>query len=743
MRDAMTWLSNFVLRHRLAVGLLWLAVLAAGMVASGKVGGRLSTDFSLPGASSYEADQAILRAYGTGGSAGVPIVPVVTLPAGSTVGDPGVRAALDRAFGAVAADPRLRVVSWASTGDRRFVAADGRTTFGLVFPPPSGFGGPDLGPAVGAAMRGALPPSATLHVTGIGQLAGGGEAEGGGVLAETLLGGLGALAVLAFVFGSLLAMVPLLIAAVAILTTFLVILGLTSLTDVSFIVQFLVALIGLGVAIDYSLLVVTRWREERAGGHHGDEAVRRAMTSAGRAVVLSAVTVAIGLVALVLLPVPFLRSVGIGGMLIPLVSMVVTLTLLPVLLATVGQRVDWPRLRKEAHASHGWTAWAHGVIRARWTAAIAALLVVAALGVAALGMQIGEARADTLAKTGDAADGLAALERAGLPSGVLTPVEVLVRGSSSEAVAPDGQGVPSGTDPAAAAARLARVAGVYDAVAPAGQAWRRGGTALVSVLPVDEPSTGAGRQTVERVRDAVAAELPGAQVGGGGAALIDGTHAIYGRFPLMLAVISVVTFVVLARAFRSLLLPAKAVLLNLASVAASYGVLVLVWQHGYGSQAIWGIPATGAITLWVPLMTFAFLFGLSMDYEVFILARMREEYDRSGSTTTAITEGLGRTGRLVTSAALILFLAFVSLASTPATDVKIMATALGAGILLDATVVRALLVPALVSLLGRWNWWLPAWAARPLRVAPSPALPEPDEQGQRHHPDVGEPARAR
>jgi len=168
-------------------------------------------------------------------------------------------------------------------------------------------------------------------------------------------------------------------------------------------------------------------------------------------------------------------------------------------------------------------------------------------------------------------------------------------------------------------------------------------------------------------------------------------------------------------------------------------VLVLVWQHGYGSEAIWGIPATGAITLWVPLMTFAFLFGLSMDYEVFILARMREEYDRTGSTTTAITEGLGRTGRLVTSAALILFLAFVSLASTPATDVKIMATALGAGILLDATVVRALLVPALVSLLGRWNWWLPAWAARPLGVAPSPALPEPDRTVQRH----AEPARSR
>jgi RND superfamily putative drug exporter len=280
---------------------------------------------------------------------------------------------------------------------------------------------------------------------------------------------------------------------------------------------------------------------------------------------------------------------------------------------------------------------------------------------------------------------------------------------------------------------------VYDAVAPAGPAWRRDGGALVSVLPVDEPSTAAGRQTVTRVRDA-AAGLPGVMVGGTGAGLIDGIRAIYGSFPLMLAVIALVTFVLLARAFRSLLLPAKAVLLNLVSVAASYGVVVLVWQRGYGSETVWGIPATGAITLWVPLMAFAFLYGLSMDYEVFILARMREEYDRAGSTTAAITEGLGRTGRLVTSAALILFLAFASLASSPQTDVKIMATALGAGILLDATIVRALLVPALVSLLGRWNWWLPTWAARPLGVEPSPALPEPAAGGRRRE---GQPAAPR
>jgi RND superfamily putative drug exporter len=262
------------------------------------------------------------------------------------------------------------------------------------------------------------------------------------------------------------------------------------------------------------------------------------------------------------------------------------------------------------------------------------------------------------------------------------------------------------------------------AAAPEGPAWRRGGTSLVSVLPVAETSGAAGEATVARVREVVAAELPGARVGGSGALGLDATTAIYGAFPLMLAAVALVTFVMLARAFRSLLLSLKAIVLNLLSIGAAYGVLVLVWQQGHGSQAVWGIPATGAIAIWVPLMAFAFLFGLSMDYEVFLLSRMREEYDATGSTRAAVVQGLGRVGRLVTSAALILFLAFASLAAVPEVDVKIMATALGAGILLDATVLRALLVPALVALLGRWNWWLPAWAARPLRLPPSPPARE-------------------
>jgi RND superfamily putative drug exporter len=194
---------------------------------------------------------------------------------------------------------------------------------------------------------------------------------------------------------------------------------------------------------------------------------------------------------------------------------------------------------------------------------------------------------------------------------------------------------------------------------------------------------------------------------------------VYGNLPLTLALILGLTFVLLARAFRSLVLALEAVFLNLLSVTAAMGVLVLVWQEGLGSEAIWGIEATRAISVELPIVVFAFLFGISMDYQVFIVSRMREAYDRSGSTEVAVVEGIGRTGRLVTSAALILGLAFVALSGAPGTENKMFASALAAGILLDATIVRGVLLPATVAILGHWNWWLPHLPARVLRVEPS------------------------
>jgi RND superfamily putative drug exporter len=431
--------------------------------------------------------------------------------------------------------------------------------------------------------------------------------------------------------------------------------------------------------------------------------------------VFSGTTVAIGLLALVALPLPFLRSVGYGGMLIPLISVVVACTLLPVILSKVGPRLDWPHIRDDDTASRSWTSWANLVVRRRWIAVLGASAVLVALLIAASSLQLGLANLDTVAKKGDAKQGLIALERSHIGPGALLPNEVLVEGSSS---------------PDAVARSLASIKGVHGAVAPGGSSWRHPGAAVVDAFAVPDGSSTAGRDTLDRIRAGVGDAGPNVRLGGLAAQNHDFIEAVYGNFPLMIALIALITFVLLARAFRSLLLPLKAVILNVVSVAAAWGVLTLVWQHGHGSNLIWGISATGSINSWLPLMVFAFLFGLSMDYEVFILARMREEYDRTGSTETAVVRGIGRTGRLVTSAALILFLAFAALASGPDTDVKVLATGLAAGILLDATVIRALLVPAVVSLFGRWNWWLPKLPARLLRVEPSlPPRSLPGESG--------------
>ncbi|MDX6689772.1 MAG: putative drug exporter of the superfamily [Solirubrobacteraceae bacterium] len=200
---------------------------------------------------------------------------------------------------------------------------------------------------------------------------------------------------------------------------------------------------------------------------------------------------------------------------------------------------------------------------------------------------------------------------------------------------------------------------------------------------------------------------------------VDFVHAVYGNFPLMLAVISLVMFLLLARAFRSVVLAAKAVALNVVSLGAAYGFLVVFWQNGHGSDLIYGVPAIGSIRDFIPILVFAFLFGLSMDYEVFLLARMREEYDRTASTEQAIVGGLARTGRLVTSAALILAVSFLSLSTNHDLPVRVIATALAFGILFDAFVIRTLLVPALVALFGRFNWWMPRAFGRLLRAEPA------------------------
>ena len=708
---AITRLARWVLAHRRIVIALWIVAFLAGGMGAGSVSKRLSFNFALPGQPGYETAKRIAHEYGNGGESPSSVIVVTAAPGRSIASEQGqIAQAFARARSSIR---NVRIVDYGATHDPHLLTNDGRSTYAIVFTPvEKTFGAPKVPEHVTRVVAGALPTGTQAQLTGLGQLANGGSEKGPGVFVETLIGGAGALVVLAFVFASLLALVPLLIAAVSILTTLLVVLAMTYVAEVSFVVQFLVSLVGLGVAIDYSLLLVTRWREERDHGRENSEAVVAAMATAGRAVLLSGLTVAIGLLALLVIPVPGLRSVGYAGMLIPIISTSVALTLLPAMLGGIGPRVDWPKLRHEAQASRGWTAWTRGVVKHRGAAAGIAVVALALLIVPLFNLTTGQTSASALAKNGTAREAYDRLSAGGVSSGVLTPMEVLAHSGEVQSVSK----------------RLEAVPGVVGVMISNAADSTRNGTTVLLAIPAAQTVNSTTLAPVRAARTALKNEPGAIGLAGEGAIELDYQHAVFGSFPLMFAIVALLTIALLTRAFRSLVLAVKAVLLNLISMAAAFGLMTWFWQEGHGSNFVFGIPATGAIAFWIPLMVFAFLFGLSMDYEVFILARVREEYDRTGSTDGAVIEGLGRTGRLVTSAALILFLAFASLASAPNTEIKVLATGLGFGILLDATLIRALLLPAVVSLLGSWNWWLPRPVARALRV-PHGSRPRPAVEG--------------
>ena len=699
--------ARWSVTHRWIVVAGWIILAIVGGLAAARSGSRLSFTFDLPGQPAYEANTAIVKTFGSGGD-NPPLVAVIRLPPGTTVSSPGVKGEIRAVFGkASAALPGVRTASWISTGHRAFVSADGRTTFELLYPV-ANFASSDpystALPRLTRAIAGQHVHGAPVRVTGATILSSGGQGGGNSVLAETLLAGLGALVILAVVFGSFIAITPLIIAAVAIPTAFVFIYALTYVTTMSTLVQNIVALVGLGVAIDYALLIVTRWREERGNGLANRAAVLRASATAGRSVLFSGLTVTVSLAALALTTVPFLRSIGLAGLLIPLVSIGVSATLLPVILDTLGPRLEWPRRKPARTVSPLWTRIAEAVVAHRGWSAAGALAILAVLIVPVFSLNLGEPQATATAATAPAAAraGLEALTSSGIGPGVLRPTEILLPAPSP--VPRPGQQIT--------------------VVTPT--AWSRNGLKVANAWSPADPSTSDGKAALRQIQTA-AAQVPGARVGGSPAQDADFIAALYGRnLIVIVSAIVIVTLILLTRALRSLWLPVKALLLNLISLGAAFGILTFVWQEGHGTSALFSSPPTGAITLWVPLAVFALLFGLSMDYEVFILTRINEEYETTGDTNQAVIRGLGHTGRLVTTAALILCLAFIALGGVPVTDVKILSTGLAAGIIIDATIIRGVLTPALVALLGRYNWWLPAPIARLLRITPLTPPPRTD-----------------
>lgn len=539
--------------------------------------------------------------------------------------------------------------------------------------------------------------------------------EGDLVRAETIAVPL-TLLLLLFVFGGVVAAgLPVLVGAVSVFGAFMVLWTVTQFTDVSIFSINLVTALGLGLAIDYSLFIVSRFREERARGRSVDDAIVRTVETAGRTVAFSAITVAISLSALLIFPLYFLRSFAYGGIGVVVVAMVISVVSLPALLAVLGPRVDSLKLfrRRDVRVGDGiWHRLATGVMRRPGAVAIAGVTFLLALGVPFLGVEWGvpddrvlpestevRQQSDILRNDFDSSesDAFAIVAVGGVD-------EASIAGYASEV-----SQVPGVTRVDSAVGRFVDGANVL--VDPAlvqfePTASASGQATWFNVVPDVEPISPEAERMIGEVR---ALEAPFAEtlVGGASAGLVDSKSAIFSLVPYAAGIIVVATFVLLFLMFGSLLVPVKAIVLNALSLTATFGLMVWVFQEGNGADLL-GFTATGLTDISMPILMFCVAFGLSMDYEVFLLSRIKEEYDLTGDNDLAVVMGLERTGRLVTAAALLLSITFFAFATSGVTFIKLFGLGLAVAVLVDAFVVRSMLVPALMKLAGDWNWWAPA-----------------------------------
>ena len=707
-------------RRRLVLALTGVFVAAALAWGTGVFGSLANGGFEAPDTEAYRAVRTIEQ---TVGRAGTDVI-VLYRSDSQTVAFPAFRTAVETDLSALPSSEVLRTTTFWSTNSPAFVSKDQHSTYAVL------------------TLAGADPEErlATFHKiadevrsgpAGLDVKVGGEVAvfdevntqtEHDIVQAETISLPI-VLILLIVVFGGLVAAsLPLFVGGLAILGAFVVLRALTTFTDVSVFSINIVTMIGLGLAIDYALFIVTRFREQLALGNDVETALTVTMSTAGRTVAFSGVTVGVAISSLVLFPVMFLRSMAYGGAAAVLVAMIAALTALPALLAVLGHRVNnlrLPFLKRGGglgSSEHGaWYKLAHSVMRRpiRYVVVLVPLLLV--LGIPFLSAQLG------------------GVDHRALPSGAdsRTVTETLQSdfagaGGSDVLVA-----VRMSGDPARVLAPyLAELEQVKD-VESVRLAGFKDGVASVVVHTHYTSQELPAREVVTGVRAVTPPAGTSAEAGGDTAALVDLLHVLGQRVPWMAGFIVLVTFALLFVAFGSLVLPAKALLMNVLSLSASFGAMVWIFQDGNLSGVLDFTPA-GFLDATNPVLLFAVLFGLSMDYEVFLLSRIREEYDRTGDNNQAVALGLQRTGGIITSAALLLIIVVGAFATSGIVFVKMIGIGLVIAIAIDATVVRALLVPATMRLLGRANWWAPAplarwWQRHGFReTGPDPVVPEPE-----------------
>jgi RND superfamily putative drug exporter len=721
----MRGITKVVVRHRVLVLGAWFFLFVLGGLAAANLGSLLSNRFSVPGADS-ERGLNVLRNQFHERSDGA--FTLVVQSTGGPLNAATVQAAAQRGAAQLAngkAGPVLHAASGVSyvqlNTSLENVKASDRT--------------PAVRRAVGQI------PGARVYVTGFPAL----NHDEQPLYSQDLASGESiaapvALLVLVFMFGTLGGIVvPIVFALVTIPTTLGGVWVLAHVMSMATYVTNIVSLIGIAIAVDYSMLVVFRYREELARGQEPHDALLTTMATAGRATIFSGSTVAVGLALLAFMPLPFIRSMGIGGLLVPVVSIAASATLLPAMLSVLGRRVNSLRIvpksllaRRAASDSGFWTKLAQTIMRRPVPILIGSAAIMLALALPALQLKTtGGDNRGTPTGT-NATDGLFVLERS-LGPGALAPNQIVVdTGRPGGALAPD---VVAAQRRLVALLRSDRAINPASVVAPAlatpaqaRQASLLDPTSQIAQIRASgysDSGTSAAMSLVDRIRDRY---VPAAHFGSNDVVLVTGAPAFgvdflnkaYAAFPWLVLAVLVLSYFLLLRAFRSVVLPIKAVLMNLLSVGATYGVLVLFFQHGVGHDLL-GLKSSPQIDGWIPIFLFAVLFGLSMDYEVFLLSRMREEWDRTHDNDHAIAYGLEHTGRIITAAAIIMIAAFAGFTAGRFVGLQEFGIGLSVAILLDATIVRMLLVPATMKLLGRWNWYLPDGVRRALRVRAAPS----------------------
>lgn len=704
----------------IAVRFRWTIIVAAIIVA-GLAGGfgadvqsqLKSGGFEDPGSESDEVRAILDEQYGTGD----PDVVMVVSAAAGTVDDPDVVAAADEIATALAAHPGVEQVAsyWSLGSPPPLRSTDGDKA--MILAQLSGSEDDELetageireeftidGEVVDVAVGGIVPTFNQVNET----------IESDLLLAEMIALPL-TLILLVYIFGSVAsALLPLVIGGFAIIGTFGVLSIIGGITDVSiFSLNFTTAM-GLGLAIDYSLLIVSRFREELDAGRPVPLAVQRTVRTAGRTVMFSAMTVAASLVALLVFSQYFLRSFAYAGIAVVGLAAVGATVVLPAILAVIGHNVNrWQVRTPKSVADDGdgrWHRLAMFVMRRPVPVATAAILLLLFLGAPFLGVQLGFPD-DRVLPPGQSTRDVGDVLREEFASQESAPVVVVAAGLGDPAghVA-DVATYASGLSQLDGVARVDAMTGSYVAgtqVLGEGPLTQRfvgaAGTYLNVVLSV-EPISPEGEAVVHDVRGADAPfEV---LVGGQAAELVDGKEGMFSRLPLALGIVAGITFVVLFMSFGSILMPIKAIVLNLLSLTATFGALVWIFQDGHLADTL-GFTATGTLVISMPVLMFITAFGLSMDYEVFMLSRVKEEYDRTGDDVSSVAIGLERTGRIVTAAAVLIAVVFAAFATGSVSFMKMFGVGMTLAVLVDAFIVRTTLVPAFMRLAGRANWWAP------------------------------------